>query len=81
MIAVVGNGRFFLLIAGMLFLLVMGSQVAGTRGLPAGGGRLADRQLRLGFRRARHDRSPDEAAPGSCSPCRWARAATWSSCC
>lgn len=39
MIAVVGNGRFFLLIAGMLFLLVMGSKwLAPKVYLPAAGG-------------------------------------------
>ena len=38
MIAVVGNGRFFLLIAGLLFLLVMGSKWLEPREhLPAAG--------------------------------------------
>ncbi len=70
MIAVVGNGRFFLLIAGLLFLLVMGSKwLEWSTWGPAAAAWL-DRQLRLGlrFRSTDGQRARPRTAPGSCSP-------------
>ena len=80
MVEVVGNVRFFLLVAGLLVMLVMGSKwwsfpkVALVAGVWLAVNLVLDVVLR-----ATHETGPD--ARGSSSRCGSARAATWSSCC
>ena len=68
MIGVVGNGRFFLLIAGLLLLLVMGSKwLEPEVYLPAAAGWIGA-QLRLGLGLPRHGRSPTRTRPWFLQP-------------